>query len=71
MTQLIGRLADRLLGMVVPATTAGACPCTPGERLCLSGQCTPILPASYKTWAQLNCNCQPIDASIDCSVQCN
>lgn len=47
-------VADRLVGMVVPRTTAGACACFPGD---FQIYCT----NSFKWRCALNCYCNPIN----------
>lgn len=48
---VLGRLADRMLGAVLPQADAGACPC--GDSYCTYSGC----PRGYKRTCRDNCNC--------------
>lgn len=54
MVKIIGALADRMLRVVVPDVTAGACPCMGGDRdvICNYGRLL---------FCQYNCYCDPIN----------
>jgi len=54
MTKTIGRLADRMLGLVVPKATAGACPCN--DTVCVP---CPNVPGKVRN-ARYNCNCTKV-----------
>ena len=63
MVRGIGRLADRLLSLVVPKEVASACPCN--DAYCnYTEQCSgrPELFMRYYT----NCQCEIIKTSCDC-----
>jgi hypothetical protein len=51
MRNAIGAIADRLIAMVVPRTTAGACPCPEGGTrwICRAG---------YLWKCELTCKCE-------------
>lgn len=53
MRNAIGAVADRLVAMVVPRTTAGACACFPEDR-------TVICKETFLWRCQLTCRCDPI-----------
>lgn len=60
MGQTIGRLADRLLSVVVPNTAASGCLCDPWE--CTAFSCGPGICMTYR----YNCQCQVIDWFCSC-----
>jgi hypothetical protein len=56
MLKVFGAMADRLVGMVVPRTSAGACACEGGfTLLCSDG---------FLWSCQLNCGCHPHNCSF-------
>jgi hypothetical protein len=57
MRNAIGAIADRLIAMVVPRTTAGACQCPDGGT---RYYCTNSI-----LWkCQINCYCQPVNCEF-------
>ncbi|WP_163505998.1 hypothetical protein [Fodinicola acaciae] len=54
MTATLGRMTDRLLGLFVPATTAGACAC--GDFYCSTSGCR----AGYRRDCTASCDCSRV-----------
>jgi hypothetical protein len=58
-------LADRLLELVVPRTTAGACPC--GDSYCTTSVCDHDWEGNELLWRHYtNCNCRLVRKTCDC-----
>jgi hypothetical protein len=64
MTKTLGLAADRLLDLLVPKTTAGACPCN--DSYCTPYQCAP---GKVRT-ARTNCDCSKTTYSACYSGWC-
>jgi hypothetical protein len=68
MLKYCATVADRLLEMVVPRVSAGACPC--GDSFCSTHVCftDPVTGASKLWWRVFtNCNCQTVKIRCQCT----
>jgi hypothetical protein len=66
MRQALATLADRLVSLVVPKTTAAACACQPGDWTYVYCYCYPH--QKYHKRCYVNCYCQPTSNCGSCFV---
>ncbi len=66
MRQAFATLADRLVSLVVPKTTAAACACQPGDWTYVYCGC--LWPYKRHKRCYVNCYCQPTSNCGACFV---
>lgn len=66
MLKAIGVMGDRLVSLVVPKTTAGACPCND----CFWSYCGVLCPRGFRPYVCRSCNCSLTSITCHQGVGC-